>query len=120
MLLRWLTLVLAFCVVSGTSRGEPRNVATETLWGALLAGNDGAAALPDDALMFAMQPASLAADPGLVLRSVLARSTPAQIRYRGEGGRTPAHRALASEATFIVLEASIAAGQSPDTVADGG
>lgn len=237
-MLRWLTLVLALCVVSGTSRGEPRNLATQTLWSALLAGDPAAvsraveqgadlssrgergdtalhlavrrahdlpeirqlldggadpnalndarqsplvlalisdtydanpttkrhrtevaslllergatprdsrsparnlleaplargegrlvgrlfeagAVLPDDALMLAMQPASLAADPNL-LRTVLARSTAAQFLHRGERGVSPAHRALASEVTFVVLEASIAAGVSPDATADGG
>ena len=237
-MLRWLILVLALCVVSGISRGEPRSPATQALWSALLAGDPAAAsraieqgadlasrgergdtplhlmvrrghdlheirrlldggadpnavndagqsplvlalisdtydanpttqrhrtdvaslllergaaprdsrsparnlleaplargegrlvgrlleagvALPDDALMLAMQPASLAADPDL-LRIVLARSTGPQFRHRGERGMTPAHRAIASEGAFIVLEASIAAGVSPDATAEGG
>lgn len=236
-MLRWLILALALWVVSGACRGEPRSEATESLWTALLAGDDDAATkaieqgadlasrgdrgdtplhlvvrrarslpeirrlldggadpnalndrrqtplmvalfsetyeanpatirhrtevaslllergaaprdpadppqnlldkplergegrlvtrlleaggvLPDDALMSAMLPASIAGDPGL-LANVIAHSTAAQFGYRDERGFTPAHRALWSKAAFGVLEACVAAGISPDTTADG-
>ena len=74
--------------------------------------------LPDDALMSAMLPASIAGDPDL-LQLVISRSAAAQFGYRDERGFTPAHRALWSRAAFPVLAASVAAGISPDTTADG-
>ena len=125
--LRHRTDVASLLLGRGASARDPVNPSRNLLDEPLARGEgrlvqrllDAGAVLPDDALMRAMQPASLAGDPAL-LQAVLARSTQAQFRYRDERGRTPAHRAMSSQPAFIVLEASIAAGVAPDTTADAG
>ena len=79
---------------------------------------DAGGVLPDDALMRAMLPASMAADPQL-LPLVIARSTPAQFHYRDVRGFSAAHRALWSNKTLTVLDGCIAAGVTPDAKAEG-